>query len=135
MSASPDGCSLLPDAARPLFRRRHRLRSSKRIRETYSQGHRQVGQTMVIWVRHAADSRCRLAVVASKKVGPAVQRNRAKRRIREVFRLHRHLLCPNVDLVIVCRYTTGRADWNLLCEEFITLARRSGVLLAEAEAK
>lgn len=134
MSPSPDGSCPPSDAARPLLRRRHRLRSSKCIRETYDQGSRQVGDYMVLWVRNAGDSCCRLAVVASRKVGHAVKRNRAKRRIREVFRLHRHLLCSDMDLVIVCRYTTGSADWNALCEEFITLARRSGVLRADAGA-
>lgn len=135
MSAPPDGSLFPSDAARPLLRRRHRLRSNKLIRETYDQGNRQVGDFMVMWVRNAGDSCCRLAVVASKKVGNAVKRNRAKRRVREAFRLHRHLLRTDVDLVIVCRYTAGAADWNAFCEEFITLARRSGVLQADAEAR
>ena len=135
MPAHPDGCSPPSAAPRALLRRRHRLRSSRDIRETYDQGHRHVGKFMVVWVRHAGDSCLRLAVVASKKVGNAVLRNRAKRRMREVFRLHRHLLVPDVDVVLVCRYTAVDADWSAMCEEFLTLAQRSGILRAGVQAE
>lgn len=45
--------------------------------------------------------RKRLGIVASRKVGNAVIRNRAKRRIRDVFRRHKHLGAPAMDIVII----------------------------------
>lgn len=45
----------------------------------------------------------RLGVVASKKVGGAVQRNRAKRLVREVFRTSPELFPGGVDLVVIVR--------------------------------
>lgn len=45
----------------------------------------------------------RLGVVASRKVGPAVARNRAKRLVREAFRLHQEALPRGLDLVVVVR--------------------------------
>ena len=45
----------------------------------------------------------RLGVVTSKKVGNAVVRNRARRLMRECFRLHQHELGAPVDLVLVAR--------------------------------
>ncbi len=43
----------------------------------------------------------RLGIIASKKVGNAVVRNRAKRRIREIFRRNKNLGAPALDLVVI----------------------------------
>lgn len=42
---------------------------------------------------------CRLGVTATRKIGGAVVRNRAKRLLREVFRNNRGRLDPRLDLV------------------------------------
>jgi len=54
----------------------------------------------------------RVCVIASgKAVGPAVQRNRAKRRLREVFRLHQNHVPANCDLLLIAREAS--AKWPL----------------------
>ncbi len=45
--------------------------------------------------------RSRLGVGLSKKFGNAVERNRAKRQVREIFRLHKDRLRPGFDLVFL----------------------------------
>lgn len=45
----------------------------------------------------------RLGIVASKKVGGAAARNRAKRLVREVFRTRPALFPSGVDLVVIAR--------------------------------
>jgi ribonuclease P protein component len=45
----------------------------------------------------------RLGVVTSKKIGGAVARSRARRLLREGFRLHQRDLARPVDLVLVAR--------------------------------
>jgi ribonuclease P protein component len=45
----------------------------------------------------------RLGVVTSKRIGGAVARSRARRLMREGFRLHQHDLARPVDLVLVAR--------------------------------
>lgn len=48
-------------------------------------------------------SETRLGITASRKVGGAVERNRAKRLVREFFRLHRAKLQPGSDIVVIVR--------------------------------
>lgn len=45
----------------------------------------------------------RLGIAAGRKIGNAVQRNRIKRLIREVFRLDRRLFPDNADIVVVVK--------------------------------
>jgi ribonuclease P protein component len=53
------------------------------------------------------DSRQRLGITASRKVGNAVQRNRAKRLLREAFRCIRTELPSGLDLVVIVRQGIG----------------------------
>ena len=45
----------------------------------------------------------RFGLVTSKKVGNAVCRNRAKRRLREIFRINKHKLLSSLDIVFVLK--------------------------------
>gem|GEM_PF-164373 len=69
----------------------------------------------------------RLGVVASRAaVGNAVQRNRAKRRLRALFRLHQQTLPPSGDLLLVARRLLNRLPWAVLETRFVAYA--SGLL-------
>ncbi len=45
----------------------------------------------------------RLGLITSKKVGSAVCRNRAKRRLREIFRTNKHKLTPGLDIIFILK--------------------------------
>ncbi|KAF0093147.1 MAG: ribonuclease P protein component [Puniceicoccaceae bacterium 5H] len=66
----------------------------------------------------------RVGVIASKRLGNAVQRNRAKRRLRELFRLYQQRLPANCDLVLVGRRRILEMDWPTCVQRFCLTAER-----------
>ena len=74
--------------------------------------------------------RPRVAVIASRRVGGAVQRNRAKRLLREAVR--GLPLRADVDLVLVARPACLSARFEAVRAEVVSLARDLDVLVTDA---
>ena len=110
------------------LRRHQRLRSKADFQQTYAQGKSWAARTMVLWIRKAPDASLRLGVVSSRVIGNAVKRNRARRRLREAWRLNRHLFHGDVDIVLVSRRNLLTAKWEDVIIDLLWLARRAGIL-------
>jgi ribonuclease P protein component len=70
----------------------------------------------------------RMTVVASRRVGGAVRRNRAKRLLREAARTRRWR--PGLDVVLVARAGCGDSDLHRVNDELEALGERLGVFEA-----
>ncbi|MGC4074590.1 MAG: ribonuclease P protein component [Nibricoccus sp.] len=67
----------------------------------------------------------RVGVIASTAaVGCAVERNRAKRRLREVFRQQQQLVPADYDLLMVARHSLNRLEYAVIEQKFIDACRR-----------
>lgn len=67
----------------------------------------------------------RVGVVASRSaVGNAVQRARAKRRLREVFRHQQALVPAGYDLLLVARSSLNRLEYREIEQRFVTACRK-----------
>ena len=95
------------------------------------QGRAQHGNFMVLgtWPTSSPEP-ARVGVITSRRVGTAVERNRVRRRLSEVFRLHRNLLPSGLWMVVVPRRPAAHATFAALAEEWRALAARAGYLKA-----
>lgn len=73
------------------------------------------------------DDRTRIGVVAGKRVGGAVVRNRAKRRVRESVRLRYDRLERGWDIIFIVRSQAADADFRALDGAVAQLLARAGV--------
>ena len=83
----------------PRFRPHERIRRRAEFKEVYDRGVRIHGRYATVFILPNQRAVGRLGIAATKKLGGAVQRNRAKRLIREVFR--RNNIAPGFDVVVV----------------------------------
>ena len=70
----------------------------------------------------------RFGLVTSKRVGGAVIRNRVRRRLREICRLHRAMLAPGWLVVVVAKPAAAEATFSELRDEWLILGRRLPIL-------
>ncbi len=98
------------------------------FQKLYKKGKSVVSPSMVVYVKKNGQSFNRLGITASKKIGKAVVRNRAKRRIRELFRTNSEKLKTGYDFVIVARARTVREPYSSLLAAFLSASGELGVL-------
>lgn len=97
----------------------------------YDRGARVGVRYSTIFVLANGGGPARLGIAATKKLGGSVQRNRAKRLIREIFR--RNKIAPGFDIVVIPKrnlleasLTALEADYRAAVERQLGRARRAG---------
>lgn len=90
-----------------LVERRLRLRRDVEVREVRARGKAYTDGPLVVRIlpNQTDPPQNRYAVIAGKRVGKAVQRNRAKRLVREALRTLHPRLSAGYDLVVIVRGT------------------------------
>jgi ribonuclease P protein component len=116
------------------LRREMRLRSSAEFARLKENGRRLVkGCLIANWSEEAgsAGERLRLGVITPKNIGPAVARNRARRLMREAFRLNQRRLRTPLALALIARPSIARKVLADVEKDFLQLMRQARVLLEE----
>jgi ribonuclease P protein component len=103
--------SLLPKGSK-------RLRK-KEFEEAYSSGLKLHGRLFIAYIRMRRGGKLRLGVVASRRVGGAVERNRAKRLLREVFRKNKPEKSVSADVILIARSSIKGAKYSEVEKDYI----------------
>lgn len=117
-SAGP-GAEPLPDQRFPPG---SRLRRRQDYQAVYEHGTRLSGSLMTVFFLPNALGRPRLGIAATRKIGSAVIRNRAKRRVRDLFR--REQIREALDIVVIPRRELAEVPVARLEAEFRGILRR-----------
>ncbi len=86
------------------FTKAEHLTRKKEFERVFNEGKVLKNDTIVFYVTPNDIQYSRLGLVVSKKVGNSPRRNRAKRLLREAYRLNKHLLKTHVDIIAIPRH-------------------------------
>jgi ribonuclease P protein component len=104
------------------FRPEERIRRRPEYLAAYERGRKIGMRLMTVFLLENGGPRPRLGIAATRKYGSAVQRNRAKRLVREVFRRHKPAL--GLDIVVIPRREMLGADFRLVEAEYLAALER-----------
>jgi ribonuclease P protein component len=99
----------------------------------YREGRRRTSREFTVFLRPNALDLSRFGWSIRKALGSAVRRNRIRRRLREILRLHRQEIAPGWDIAIHPRSSAATADFPVLTRELLKLLPSTGP--AEKPAK
>lgn len=84
------------------FSKSERLTKRPEFERVLAEGKKKrIGKLCTVFSLPNSLNRKRLGIIASKKVGNAVARNRVKRVIREIFRHVKNQMAPATDVVVI----------------------------------
>lgn len=100
------------------------VRRRPEFQRIYERGERVRARLMTVMIRANDRPVSRLGIAATRKLGGAVVRNRAKRLVREVFR--RANVPAGLDIVVIPRPEMLDAEYRVIQAEFGYVLRRAG---------
>ena len=108
------------------FPKTDRILKRDAFRRVYESGHKFHARHFTAFVLSASGDRPRLGITATRKVGNSVERNRARRLVREAFRRNKWLVPPGIDIVINVKRPLVEAVYSDLEADFITFLKKAG---------
>ena len=109
------------------------IKDNRIFRRMYSKGRSAVTTVLVVYCRPNGRRPHRMGVNVSSKVGSAVVRNRARRRLREIYRLAQPGMKQGYDVVLVARARTADGPYDRLNAAFQRACRELGIAVPPVE--
>ena len=110
------------------------LKLNHLFRKLYRKGKSAAGKYLVIYCRKNGAQGNRIGLTVSAKLGHAVVRNRVRRRLREIYRLHESQFQPGWDIVVVARSRAVDAPYQKLERAYLSQADKLGLLIHEEKS-
>ncbi len=111
------------------MRRRYRLRSRQSFQQVRQRGQSCKHPLAVLLYRPNGLTYSRFGFTASRRIGNAVRRNRARRLMREVIRLRMDRIAAGWDIILIARRPIITASFHEVAEACETLLQQAQLLL------
>ncbi len=110
------------------IQKRERIKLQADIKNTFNRGKQYSDKYLKIFVLQNGKTYTRFAVVINKKFGKAVFRNRAKRHVRELFRLNKGKLKTGYNIIIFIKNEFNNTVFSEKMDNYLTLLKKSKLL-------
>lgn len=104
------------------------LKENYLFRRLYRRGESAANRYLALYCKRNGLPVNRVGLTVSSKLGCAVVRNRLRRRLREIYRLHEDSFRRGWDIVAVGRGAAPGADFRKLEDAYLALAAKLGLL-------
>ena len=103
------------------------IRRNGEFGRVYARGKSYVNQALVLYVLKTRSKRTRVGLTATKKIGHAVQRNRARRVMRAALSEHLAQNIGGYDIILVARGQTPRLKSTQMSKTLGKLFAKAGL--------
>lgn len=104
------------------------IKENKDFRRLYYRGKSFADGNLVTYAAKNGRGYCRVGITTSKKIGGAVQRNRARRIIRAAYAQVEGQISGSYDFVFVARSRTTQIKMQAVCQSMRGQLKKAGVL-------
>jgi ribonuclease P protein component len=120
------------DASALGLKRDQRVKQGRDFARIKNNGRRMTrGCLIANWMELPVGSKPRVGVITSRKLGNAVVRSRARRLLREAFRVHQRELRQPVDLVLIARNSIVGMNFAAVETDYMNVLRHGKLLKAD----
>ena len=103
------------------------------FRRLYAKGNSCANRYLVVYCHRNGTQKNRVGLTVGAKLGHAVERNRLRRRLREIYRLHEGQFSRGYDIVVVARAAAMQAPYRQLGGAYLRLAEKLGIYTPAAQ--
>jgi len=111
------------------------LTKNHEFKRLYSKGNSAASKLVVVYCIRNGKEENKLGITVSTKLGGAVQRNRIRRRLKEIYRLNEHSLRNGYNIVLVARLRSRYSGWSELEASVLSLFGKLGLIALGQEGK
>ena len=101
------------------------------FRRLYAKGNSCANRYLVVYCRRNGTQKNRVGLT----VGAKLERNRLRRRLREIYRLHEGQFSRGYDIVVVARAAAMQASYRQLEGAYLRLAEKLSIFAREAQTE